>query len=83
MRFLARKTVKIGVGQEAGFGEDVPEGVVKILGDDGLGVVDQHRHVPVAVGMIIALAGKRRVGVGLGCPGEQAADAACSFADCR
>ena len=29
--------------------------------------------------MIIALAGKRRVGVGLGCPGEQSADPARAF----
>ena len=38
MRFLARKAVKIGVGEEAGLGDDVSKGVVKILGDDGLGM---------------------------------------------
>src|SRR5580658_2739349 len=52
MRFLAGKSVEIGIGKGAGFRQQVSERVVKIFGDDGLKGVNQRGDASVAVAMV-------------------------------
>jgi len=56
--FFARKAVEVLLRHKARGGKNIAEGVVKILGDDVLRGVDEHRHVAVAVRMV-----EERVGI--------------------
>ena len=72
--FLAGEAIHIRVGQTAALGGRVAERIVTVAGHHRLAAVDQARDIPVAVRMIIRVAGPVAARVPTR-PGQQPADA--------
>jgi hypothetical protein len=76
MPFLARKPIDVCVRKQPRFGESVPKSVVKVLRNNALIGIDQHRNVSVGVAMVVAVRPGRRVRAGLRVSREKSTDAA-------
>ena len=52
---FAGEAVEVGVAERAGFGEEVAEGVIEVLGDDVVGGIDHHADVDRLRGRLMAI----------------------------